>query len=525
MVRRVAILFLLLAPTFLTALALLFSPLLWWGFIAVAPLSLLIIHDLTQSKHSLLRIDPVIGLGRYLLEAVRPEIQQYFVETNTNGAPFNREIRSVIYQRAKGVLDTVPFGTQTDVNEPGYEWMNHSLAPKEIPEEEHRIKVGGPQCTKPYESSHLNISAMSFGSLSRNAIESLNIGARDGGFAHNTGEGGISSYHKKGGDLIWQIGTGYFGCRNRHGGFDEEAFSEQAALDAVKMIEIKLSQGAKPGHGGILPGAKVTEEIASIRRVEIGKTVQSPPTHQTFSDPRGLLEFVATLRELSKGKPIGFKMCIGYKWEFLAICKAMVETKIYPDFITVDGGEGGTGAAPLELSNFAGMPLRDGLVFVHSALRGVGLRQHIRIIASGKIGTGFHMFRAMALGADICASARGMMFALGCIQARRCNDNECPVGVATQDPARFVGLSVKAKSPRVEHYHRETVRSLLELVASAGLEKPEQVEPRHVTRRIGGLLTHGYDHLFPFLGDSELLGDDIPPEWQESWSQASADRF
>ena len=405
--------------------------------------------------------------------------------------------------------------------------MAHSLAPLPVPEVEPRILVGGPDCKHPYAASRLNISAMSYGSLSKNAILSLNLGAKLGGFAHNTGEGSASPYHlEHAGDLIWQIGTGYFGCRSLGGEFDPDAFAERATSDNVKMIEIKLSQGAKPGHGGILPAAKLTREIAEIRGVPLGQDVLSPPAHSTFDTPIGLLEFVVKLRELSGGKPVGFKLCVGHRNEFLGICKAMVATGITPDFITVDGAEGGTGAAPVELTNSVGMPMRDGLLFVNSALCGVGLRDRIRVIAAGKIVTGFHMVRAIALGADMCNAARAMMFSLGCIQARRCNTNHCPVGVATQDAARYQGLVVSDKAPRVHRYHRDTIHAFLELIASSGLESPDQIEASLVLRRIGPGEIKTFAEIYEYLPSGSLLDDaSVPPEWRDDWNRADATRF
>ncbi len=502
-------------------------PGIWWiGFI-FAPFILLGLYDVMQTKHTILRIYPVIGRLRYLFESIRPEIQQYFVETDTNGQPINREFRSLVYQRAKGVRDTRPFGTMFDVYRPGYEWINPTLSPAPVAEKESRVIVGGPQCTKPYAASHLNISAMSFGALSCNAIAALNRGARIGNFAHNTGEGGISDYHQEhGGDLIWQIGTGYFGCRDRNGCFNPETFAEKASLEQVKMIEIKLSQGAKPGHGGILPAAKLSEEIAAIRDVPMGHDVISPPGHSAFSSPTGLLEFVAQLRELSGGKPVGFKLCIGIKSEFLAICKAMLATGIYPDFITVDGSEGGTGAAPIELTNSVGTPMRDGLSFVHSALQGIGARKYIRIIAAGKAISAFHMLRMLALGADMINSARAMMFALGCIQSRNCNTNKCPTGVATQDPARSTQLNVKEKAGRVAQYHATTIHALLELIASAGLNDPEEARPHHILRRANGPDIKNYAQLYPCIECDCLLKDGhIPEVWQSAWEDANPDRW
>lgn len=526
MVRKLFFAFVVVAPL-LVVLAASRTPWAWWAFVLVGPIILVGLYDVLQTRHSLLRIYPVIGHGRYFFEEVRPEIQQYFVESNIDGTPFNREFRSLIYQRAKKQTDTVPFGTQRDVDRIGYEWMTHSLAPRPPLEEEPRVRVGGPDCAKPYLASHLNISAMSYGSLSKNAIRALNRGANLGGFAHNTGEGGISPYHlEEGGDLIWQVGTGYFGCRTPEGRFDEKAFSEKAALDVVKMIEIKLSQGAKPGHGGILPAAKVSREIAEIRGVPLGRDVISPAAHSTFSTPEGLLRFVARLRELSLGKPIGFKLCVGHRTEFLSICKAMLRTGILPDFITVDGAEGGTGAAPVELSNSVGMPLRDGLLFVHGALTGIGVRDRIRIIAAGKISSGFHMVRAMALGANLCNSARSMMFALGCIQARRCNTNECPVGIATQQPQRVQGLVVDDKAQRVARYHRATIAAFLELIAANGLAAPDEIRPRNLLKRVAATDIRSFNEVYEYLSDGDLLDlERIPPSWRERWHRASPESF
>jgi len=526
MVRKIFFASAIVVPL-LIGVAAVWRPAVLWLFLLAGPLILLGLHDVVQRKHALLRIYPVIGHGRYLMEAVRPEIQQYFVESNIDGRPFSREFRSIIYQRAKGDLDTRAFGTQRDVNRVGYEWMHHSLAPKAVEKIEPRVSIGGQDCTQPYEASHLNISAMSFGSLSRTAILALNEGARIGGFAHNTGEGGLSRYHlQPGGDLVWQIGTGYFGCRDGNGHFDPRQFEERSRHEAVKMIEIKLSQGAKPAHGGILPKEKLTPEIANIRGVPLGQDVISPPAHSAFSTPVGLLEFVAQLRELSGGRPVGFKLCIGYRAEFLAICKAMLQTGIVPDFITVDGAEGGTGAAPLELTNSVGMPMRDGLRFVHNSLQGVGLRKHIRVIAAGKIVTAFHMFATVSLGADLCNVARPMMLALGCIQARRCNTNTCPVGIATQDPARYQGIDVKDKAHRIAEYHRATIRAFLELLAGAGLRSPSEIHPRQVLRRIDPFTVKHFDEIYPTLDAGALLVEDsIPDWWRSHWNAANAERW
>jgi glutamate synthase domain-containing protein 2 len=496
-------------------------------FLVIIPLLLLGLVDVFQKKHSLRRIYPVVGRFRYMLEAIRPEIQQYFVESDINGAPVSREFRSLIYQRAKGDRDTRPFGTIFDVNRDGYEWINHSLAPKEVLNHDPRVQFGGSDCTQPYAASPLNISAMSFGALSKNAIMALNKGAKQGGFAHNTGEGGLSPYHLKyGGDIVWQIGTGYFGCRNAEGNFDKDLFKEKAQQDVVKMIEIKLSQGAKPGHGGILPAIKLTEEIAAIRHVAMGQDVISPAAHTAFSSPQGLLDFVKELRQLSGGKPVGFKLCIGRPKEFLGICKAMLESGIMPDFITVDGGEGGTGAAPTEMTNSVGTPLRDALIFVNSALIGTGLRDNIRIIASGKIFSAFHLLRVLALGADTVNSARGMMFALGCIQSRSCNNDSCPTGIATQNQARYQALDIEDKSQRVRNFQHETVQQLMELLAAAGLEDLNQLKPEHINRRVSGTVVKTYQQLYPhILPNSLLIDKSIPKDWQAVWQLASAQQW
>ncbi|GAA4788735.1 FMN-binding glutamate synthase family protein [Olivibacter ginsenosidimutans] len=442
------------------------------------------------------------------MEDLRPKIQQYFIESDTDGRPFSRIHRNVIYQRAKKEEDTTPFGTQLNVYDNDYEWLNHSInaLPFNAANYDPRVVIGGPACSQPYSASVLNISAMSYGALSKNAILALNQGAKIGNFAHNTGEGGLSDYHLNGGgDIIWQIGTGYFGCRTLDGNFDPESFQKKANLPQVKMIEIKLSQGAKPGHGGILPAAKVTEEIARIRLVELGQDVASPPYHRAFDTPLTLLTFIKQLRELSNGKPVGFKLCIGHRSEFIAICKAMVQTKIYPDFVTVDGGEGGTGAAPLEFSNHVGMPLRDALAFVYDALTGFDLKQYIKIIASGKIATGFDLVKNFALGADLCNSARGMMMALGCIQALECNTNRCPTGVATQDPNLVRGLVVEDKKTRVANYHKQTLKSAAELMAAAGIKHPDDIHRVYIHRRISPDRILTYLDSYPYIPKGSLL--------------------
>jgi len=495
-----------------------------WAFVVIGPIILLGFYDMFQTRHSVRRLYPVLGHFRYMLESFRPEIQQYFVESNTDGTPISREYRSLVYQRAKGDRDTRPFGTIFDVNRAGYEWMNHSLLPKHPADLNPRIKFGGPDCTKPYMASPLNISAMSYGALSKNAIMALNKGAKIGGFSHNTGEGSMSPYHlKHGGDIVWQIGTGYFGCRDDEGNFNPQTFKENASKEVVKMIEIKLSQGAKPGHGGILPAAKLTEEIAKIRHVQMGADVVSPPSHSAFSTPTELLGFVKQLRELSGGKPVGFKLCIGRHDEFLAICKAMLETGITPDFITVDGGEGGTGAAPTEMTNSVGTPIRDALVFVNNALLGVGLRDRMRIIASGKMFSAFHVLRAIALGADAVNSARGFMLSLGCIQARVCNTDHCPTGIATQNPSRNKAIVVTAKAQRVANFHRETISNLVELVGAAGLNGVHELEPQHINRRVQGTEVKNYAQLYPVITKGCLLDDStVPDEWRHDWQGANA---
>ena len=503
-----------------------FWPWVYWLLLAVVPLIGMGLHDALQRRQAVKRNWPLIGRFRYLFEMIRPEIQQYFVESNTDGTPVNRELRSVVYQRAKRQLDTLPFGTQRDVYEPGYEWIGHRIGAKTGPSEAPRVLVGAHLCAAPYEASIFNVSAMSYGSLSNHAILALNGGAKRGGFAHNTGEGGISPYHlEPGGDLIYQVGTGYFGCRAAGGGFDAELFRERTAHPHVKMVEIKLSQGAKPGHGGILPARKVTEEIAAIRNVPLGQDVLSPPAHTAFSTPRELVAWLRDLRELAGGKPIGLKLCVGDPVELMALLKAMREAEDGPDFIAVDGGEGGTGAAPLEFSNRVGWPLREGLLCVHNALVGAGLRDRVRVFASGKIMTGFQVLRAMALGADACTSARGMMFALGCIQARRCNSNDCPVGVATQDPALVNGLDVEDKAERVAHFHEETVHAFLELMGAAGLDRLEQITPSLVWRRMDERRVSHYGELYEWLEPGQLLDRPETTSLGSAWLAADASRF
>jgi glutamate synthase domain-containing protein 2 len=482
--------------------------------------------DLIQTKHAILRNYPITAHLRFLLEEIRPEMRQYFFEDEKHGLPFSRDKRAVVYQRAKRVLDKRPFGTQYDVYADGFEWLCHSVVPRPHAPDQFRITIGGPDCSKPYSASVFNISAMSFGALSPNAIRALNGGAKKGCFAHDTGEGAVSPYHREyGGDLIWEIGSGYFGCRNPDGSFSGEAFARTAAGDQVKMIELKLSQGAKPGLGGVLPAAKVSEEISLTRGVPMGQDCISPPRHSAFATPVELLQFIVELRRLSGGKPVGFKLCVGHAWEFLAICKAMLSTKIYPDFIVVDGKEGGTGAAPLEFADHLGMPLKDGLSFVHNALVGVGVRDRIRIGASGKIISAFDIARAMALGADWCNAARGFMFALGCIQSQKCHTDRCPTGVATHDPLLQRALVVSDKAERVANFHASTMHSLIELTAAAGLDHPNQFAPLHFSRRVSAGETMTFEQLYPPLAPGELLEGTQNPIFREAWQLANAKDF
>jgi glutamate synthase domain-containing protein 2 len=492
-----------------------------------AALSVLGTRDLLQTRHAVLRNYPISAHLRFLLETIRPEMRQYFFEGEKDGTPFSRDKRAVAYQRAKMVLDKRPFGTQYDVYADGYEWVRHSMVPRPHALAPFRIAIGGPDCTKPYDASVFNISAMSFGALSPNAIRALNKGAKAGGFAHDTGEGGLSPYHREnGGDLIWEIGSGYFGARNPDGSFSPEHFAETATLDQVKMVELKISQGAKPGHGGVLPAAKVSEEIAVTRGVPIGCDCISPSGHSVFSTPVEMMGFIAEMRRLSGGKPAGFKLCIGHPWEFLAVCKAMLQTGIYPDFIVIDGKEGGTGAAPLEFLDHIGMPMREGLNFVHNALIGINARDRIKLGASGKIISAFDIARAMALGADWCNAARGFMFALGCIQSQSCHTDTCPVGVATQDRTRQRALVVGDKWIRVRNFHAATEHALREIVSAAGLDHPKEFMPAHFSRRVSARDVVTYAELYPTLKPGELLdGECADPRFREAWKMASAASF
>ncbi|APE14607.1 FMN-binding glutamate synthase family protein [Mycobacterium sp. WY10] len=525
MLRALAVAAVWVVALAVSGLAFLFSP--WWWLLAAPLLAIAALGtwDLLQTRHTLLRSYPVLAHARWLAEALRPEIRQYFIESNTEASPFDRETRDMVYERAKATKSDEPFGTERDVNALGYEFLRHSLRARLASDLTPRVRLGGPDCTRPYDIALFNVSAMSFGALSGNAIEALNGGAALGGFAHDTGEGGISPYHlKHGGDLIWEIGSGYFGCRDAGGHFDAELFEEKARWPTVKAVSIKLSQGAKPGLGGVLPGAKVSAEIAATRGVPIGQTVVSPPSHTAFGTPLEMMHFIATLRSLSGGKPIGFKLCIGARTEFLSICKAMLHTGITPDFIIVDGSEGGTGAAPQEFEDHVGMPLTEGLMLVHNALVGTGLRGSIRIGASGKVASGVDIVSRICQGADFTMSARAMMFAVGCIQAMKCNTNRCPTGVATQDKARARALYVPDKTQRVVNFQRATVASAAQIVASMGLKGFGELEPSMLNRRIEGQRTRTYAEIYDWLMPGELL-EDPPESWRSDWIEASAEEF
>ena len=519
----------------LCVVGLLLSLLVWVGGGHVLPVLVFAylvgtgFHDLLQTKRAILRNYPVIGHMRFLLEFIRPEIRQYFIESENEAAPFSRAQRSLVYQRAKGDSDKRPFGTQLDTHATGHEWMTHSVAPSALASHDFRITIG-PDTAQPYSASVFNISAMSFGALSANAISALNAGAKRGGFAHDTGEGSISVHHRKhGGDLIWEVASGYFGCRNDDGTFNPEKFKANARDPQVKMIEIKLSQGAKPGHGGVLPGPKVTPEIAEARGVPVGVDCVSPASHSAFGTPTELMHFVARLRELSGGKPTGFKLCIGHPWEWFAMVKAMLQTGITPDFIVVDGTEGGTGAAPLEFIDHVGSPLQEGLILVHNSLRGAGLRSQIMIGCAGKVVSAFDIARLMALGANWCNSARGFMFAIGCIQAQTCHSGHCPTGVTTQDPLRQQALVVGDKAERVYHFHQNTLHALKELVQAAGVQHPNQINAHHIVRRTGDHTVDSLAHaLLREIPEGSLLKDTLgklPTVYQHHWPKASADSF
>ncbi|GAA2015608.1 FMN-binding glutamate synthase family protein [Catenulispora yoronensis] len=499
----------------------------WWLIAVgiVGALALVAVRDVLQRRHSVLRNFPLLGHLRYLLEAIRPEMQQYFVERDYDGRPFDRDTRTVVYEQAKGIHEESAFGTELDVMAPGHEFVEQTTAPLEPAPEQPRVRVGGPDCTQPYDMAMLNVSAMSFGSLSANAVRALNAGAARGGFAHDTGEGGLTPYHLEGGgDLIWEIGSGYFSVRTRDGDFDPDQFRDKAAHPHVKCTSLKLSQGAKPGLGGVLPAAKVTAEIARFREVPEGEKCVSPAAHRVFRTPRELVLFLARMRELSGGKPVGFKLCVGRRSEFLAICKAMAAEGVTPDFIVVDGAEGGTGAAPLEFQDSVGQPLTDGLMTVHNALVGTGLRDRIRIGAGGKVATGMDIVKRVAQGADYTNSARAMMMAAGCIQARMCHTNRCPVGVATQDAARARALDVADKTERVRSYQQNTVAQAQQILAAMGMREPNELRPRHLLRRIDRNTVRTYAELFEWLEPGQLLGE-APESWAADWAAADPDRF
>ena len=497
----------------------------WWWLVGVAGVLLAVaLYDVLQRTHAVLRNYPVVGHLRYLLELVRPELQQYFIERNFDGRPYDRDTRSIIYQRAKGIEGVKAFGTERNVNEVGYEYLVHATAPVPLPPEPPRVRIGGPHCTQPYDMALLNVSAMSFGALSANALRALNVGASAGGFAHDTGEGGLSRHHLYGGDLVWELGSGYFGARTPDGGFDPARFADKAAHAAVKCVSLKLSQGAKPGIGGVLPAAKVTAEIAAVRGVPVGRDCISPAAHSAFRTPRELVAFVAHLRELAGGKPVGIKLCVGRRTDVLGICKAMVDEGTGPDFVVVDGKEGGTGAAPLEYSDHVGTPLTEGLMAVHNALVGVGLRDQVKIGAAGKVAVGSDIVKRLIQGADYTNAARAMMMATGCIQSQRCHTNLCPVGVATQDPRRARALDVPDKSRRVQRYQEATVAQAVQLMASMGCATPAELAPHQLMRRIGYTDTFSYAELFDWLEPGELLAG-APKGWAADWKAADPDRW
>ena len=515
-------------PAVLLALVVVLAiiPVLRWGLILALPLLAIAVWDFFQLKHSLRRNYPLVARVRWLMEDLRPFARAYIVEGDLEGRPFNHDERALVYARAKGELDAHPFGTELDVYSDEYEWLAHSIAPNPRVPEEWRVTVGTDQCAKPYSAALLNISAMSFGSLSGAAIRALNKGAKLGNFYHDTGEGGLSRYHRsEGGDLVWEIGSGYFGCRNKDGSFNAELFAETASLDQVKMVEIKLSQGAKPGHGGVLPGAKVTEEIAEARGVEVGEECVSPPAHSTFSTPIELLEWAAMLRERSGGKPVGIKLCVGKPHELFAIMKAMIETEIRLDYIVVDGAEGGTGAAPVEFSNRVGMPLREGLILTRNALVGAGLKDQIKLAASGKVHSGAGMAMNFGLGADWCNAGRAFMFSLGCVQSMRCHTDRCPTGIATQDPSRQRGLVVEDKYERVARFQRQTLHTLREMVIAMGLDNPWQIAPKDISERLDSARSDSIDHIYRFLEAGQLLDSADSTPYAAQWRAARSDSF
>ena len=528
-IRPSSELFMRFGPTLVVVLMIALSltvPALRWGLALSLPLLGLAIYDFVQRKHTLWRNYPLLAHIRWIMEDLRPYARAYIVEGDLEGRPFNHDQRALVYARSKGELDSHPFGTELDVYSDEYEWLAHSIVPNADAPGEWRVDVGSSQCERPYSAALLNISAMSFGSLSANAIMALNKGAKAGNFYHDTGEGGLSRYHRShGGDLVWEIGSGYFGCRTEDGSFDPEKFAETAQDDQVKMIEIKLSQGAKPGHGGVLPGQKVTEEIAEARGVPVGKDCISPAGHSTFSTPTGLLEWAAQLRDLSGGKPVGIKLCVGKPHEVFAIMKAMRETGIRLDFITVDGAEGGTGAAPVEFSNRVGMPLREGLILVRNALVGTGLKPEVKIAAAGMVHSGAGMAINFGLGADWCNAGRAFMFALGCVQSMKCHADTCPTGIATQDATRQRGLVVPDKAERVARFQRHTLHSFREMVMAMGLDNPWQIAPCHISERLDSARADSIDTIYGFLEPGQLLDDPTSTQYARYWDAAQAHTF
>ncbi|MBI1407673.1 MAG: FMN-binding glutamate synthase family protein [Caulobacter sp.] len=502
------------------------TPWILLTLLLTAPPLILALVDLTQTRHSLRRNYPFSARFRWFFEWLRPYLRSYIVESDLDGRPFSHDERALVYARAKGAEDAHPFGTELDVYSEEYEWLAHSMAPNPDADPDNRVRVGTDQCTQPYDASRLNISAMSFGALGANAIEALNLGARIGGFYHDTGEGGVSPYHlMHGGDLVWELGSGYFGCRDKDGRFDPPRFAETAQNSAIKMIEIKLSQGAKPGHGGLLPGAKVTEEIARTRGVGVGEDCLSPAAHSAFSTPRELIEWAARLRELSGGKPVGVKLCVGYPHELMAVIKAMLSSGVHLDYIVIDGAEGGTGAAPSELSDSVGMPLREGLILARNALVGTGLKGTVKLAASGKVTSGAALAMNAALGADWCNAARGFMFSLGCVQSMRCHTDTCPTGIATQSPARQRALVVPDKAQRVARFHKNTLHALHEMVVACGLDSPDQFSPEHLRQRINAAEMRSINEIYPFVEPGQLLTDAPGTALSRWWAQADPDSF
>ncbi|MBG6120813.1 MULTISPECIES: FMN-binding glutamate synthase family protein [unclassified Sphingobium] len=501
-------------------------PRAFWLLLLFVPLLVVALIDLLQTHHSLRRNYPVSARFRWFFEWLRPFLRSYIVESDLDGRPFSHDERALVYARAKGDVSTHPFGTELDVYSEEYEWLAHSIAPSRHAEKYTRVSVGTDQCSRPYSAARLNISAMSFGALGSNAIEALNLGARIGGFYHDTGEGGLSPYHlKHGGDVVWELGSGYFGCRDASGNFDPAHFRDKATNDAVVMTEIKLSQGAKPGHGGLLPGPKVTAEIARIRDIPEGEDCLSPPFHTAFSTPRELLAFAAQMRDLSGGKPVGIKLCVGYPHELFAVAKAMIETEILVDFIVIDGAEGGTGAAPTELSDRVGMPLREGLILARNALVGTNLKDKVRLAASGKVNSGAAIAMNAALGADWCNAARSFMFSLGCVQSMRCHTDTCPTGVATQSPARQRALVVPEKAERVARFQRATLDALHDIVVAAGLNSPDEFTPDGLRQRINAAEMRSIDEIYPFVQPGELLDGARDPRLANWWNAADPASF